>query len=364
MLSQLKRQYHNIFKIDAVSFLPWLHNALMFPLRFKFNLDTRPVNIFWSVTHRCNLNCKYCFYAKNRSHLLKEKELSTQEAKDFIKKSAKFRPAFYLTGGEPLVRTDLEEIIREIRQHKMKVGLNTNATLLTKDRLQSLNDAGLNYMILSLDTNEKDTDSVRGDGVYQKSLEMIKTAKKMKLKTKIVVNCVVSESNYHELDNFLDLMGSIGVDALKMSYLFFYPKKEIDLHKQECLDRLGVVATPDYYEKELPGSGEAIAEKVATLQKKIKKMKIPVSFNPNLNKDEIINWFNDSKPLKRRCLYLFNVLRITPGGNVYPCGYINNSVGNILEKDILKIYNSDFYKKLRKEIKKSLFHGCTRCDKL
>lgn len=363
MLKQLKRQYHNIFKINSVSFWPLFLNAILFPFRFRFNWDTKPVNIVWDITYRCNLNCKYCLFAKSKLRK-PENELSLEKIANFIKSIAKYKPSFFLTGGEPLLRPDLEKIIQLIRSNKMRIGINTNATLLTRDRLLRLNEFGLNYMIISLDMNEWATDNFRGTGVYHKVLEMIKTIKAMKLNIRLVINCVISESNHQYLDNFLDLIESFNIDALKLSYIYFNTESELNEHIKECRTRLGIDIIPDCYRKELSGLGKEVANSVKSILPKIKRMKTPVSFNPNLNDMEIIEWFNGSKPLNRKCLYAFNVVRLSPNGDIYPCHFINKPLGNILDGDLVEIYNNNFYKNFREELKKSLFPGCVRCNKL
>ena len=363
MLKQIKRQYHNIFKIGAVSFWPLFFNSSLFPFRWYFNLDTNPVNIVWDITYRCNLNCKYSLFAKNKLHTI-QNELSLEKIRNFIKEIAIYKPSFFLTGGEPLLRTDLEEIISIIRSYKMKVGINTNTTLLTKERLLKLDKAGLNYMIISLDMNENVTDNFRGQGVYKKAFEAIKMLKEIKSKIRIVVNCVINESNYQYIDNFLDFIEKLNIDALKLSYIYFNTKNEADNHQKECERRLGEKIIPDCYEKEIFGHGSKIAEKIRLVMPKIKKMKTSVSFNPNLNEEEIVNWFDNSRILKRKCLYTFNVVRFSPNGDVYPCHFINKPVGNITEDEFINIYNNKFYKRLRKELKESLFPGCVRCNKL
>ena len=205
MLKQLKRQYQNIFKIGAISFWPLIRNGISFPLRFNLNLKSKPINIIWDITYRCNLDCHYCFFAKSRP-LKNKEELSTEKICEFVARVARYKPSFFLTGGEPLLRPDLEKIISTIRAHKMKVGLNTNATLMTRERLLSLDQAGLNYFIISLDPDKNSTDQARGEGVHDKAVQIITLAKELNLKTRIIVNCVVDENNYKQLDNFLDFV--------------------------------------------------------------------------------------------------------------------------------------------------------------
>ena len=363
MLKQFKRQYHNIFRIRSASFWPLMRNAFLFPFRYAFNLDTVPVNITWDITYRCNLDCKYCLFAKNKLHTI-EKELSADKITSFVGQIKKYKPSFFLTGGEPLIRQDLEKIISTIHSSGMRVGINTNTTLLTEERLLKLNEAGLDYMIVSLDMNEETTDDTRGQGVYGKVSGAIEMINNKKLGIKLVINCVVSETNYQYLDDFLDFVEKLNVDALKLSYVKFSTENEKREHQRECHRRLGEEIISDSYIKETPGFGKEIVEKINSVLPKIKKMRTPVSFNPNLSEEEIIQWFNESKQLQRKCLYTFNVVRFSPNGDIYPCHYINKPVGNILDGDFIRVYNNKFYKRLRGELRKSLFPACVRCNKL
>jgi molybdenum cofactor biosynthesis enzyme MoaA len=121
-----------------------------------------PVFAHVVVTRRCNLACTYCSEFDNFS-----KPVPTEEMFQRIDQLAALgTTAVTLTGGETLLHPDLEEIISRIRSHGMVVIMITNGYLLTVDRIQKLNRAGLDRMQISID-------NVQPDQVSKKSLKVL-----------------------------------------------------------------------------------------------------------------------------------------------------------------------------------------------
>ena len=105
-------------------------------------------NIRISLTQACNLNCIYC-HAEGEKH--PEQELSAEQIAEILRVAQSFGiRSVKFTGGEPLMRPDLAQIIRSVPPG-MEVSLTTNATMLA-ERAQELKDAGLNRVNVSLDT--------------------------------------------------------------------------------------------------------------------------------------------------------------------------------------------------------------------
>jgi len=131
--------------------------------------------IRFSLTQKCNLNCIYCHKeGENTStHELTAKEIERVAlvgAKLGIKK-IKF------TGGEPLLRRDLKEIIGAISPYYEDVSLTTNATILTKEMAEDLKDAGLSRINVSLDTlNEENCEKITGRNCLKDVLKGIESA--------------------------------------------------------------------------------------------------------------------------------------------------------------------------------------------
>ena len=111
---------------------------------------------------RCNLSCTYCNEFDSSSE-----PVPTQEMIHRVELLAAFRTAtITISGGEPLLHPELDEIIKSIRSHGMLAGLITNGYLLTPERIKRLNHAGLDHLQISID-------NVKPDDVSKKSLRLV-----------------------------------------------------------------------------------------------------------------------------------------------------------------------------------------------
>ncbi len=110
-----------------------------------------PLRIDLALTYRCNNNCGHCYAGGPRN----TKELSTAEWKTIIDKAHKFEvPNVVFTGGESLMRDDLEELIAHAESLGIVTGLITNGRLLTKERVASLDKAGLDYVQITIESQD------------------------------------------------------------------------------------------------------------------------------------------------------------------------------------------------------------------
>ncbi|MCS6885941.1 MAG: radical SAM protein [Acidobacteriota bacterium] len=118
---------------------------------------------------RCNLACGYCNEFDDYS-----KPVPVEVMKDRIDYLARLGlSALVFSGGEPLLHPQLEELVAHARSSGLLVGLITNGYLLTVDRIQKLNAAGLDYMQISIDNIEPDEVSVKSLKVLDKKLRML-----------------------------------------------------------------------------------------------------------------------------------------------------------------------------------------------
>jgi MoaA/NifB/PqqE/SkfB family radical SAM enzyme len=127
-----------------------------------FESDHHPVLAHVVPIRRCNLSCAYCNeYDKHSAPVPLEEMLRR------IDRLAELgTTAVHLSGGEPLLHPDLDEIIRRIRDRGMLAGLLTNGYLLTRERIERLNDTGLDQLQISVD-------NVMPDEVSKKSLKVL-----------------------------------------------------------------------------------------------------------------------------------------------------------------------------------------------
>ena len=121
-----------------------------------------PVLAHMVVTRRCNLACTYC----NEFDDFSKPVLTEQLFKRIDKLAALGTTVITMTGGEPLLHPDLDKVIARIRSHGIIAILVTNGYLLNVERIQRLNDAGVDHMQISVD-------NVKPDDVSKKSLKVL-----------------------------------------------------------------------------------------------------------------------------------------------------------------------------------------------
>lgn len=135
--------------------------------------DPRPV-VVWTTTRRCNLHCLHCYADSANRHY--PRELTTDEARAMLDDLADFGvPVLLLSGGEPLLRQDLFELVAHAHRRGMRTTLSTNGTLITRDVAQRIRDAGFSYVGISLDGIGARNDRFRGHrGAFEAALAGIR----------------------------------------------------------------------------------------------------------------------------------------------------------------------------------------------
>jgi MoaA/NifB/PqqE/SkfB family radical SAM enzyme len=139
-------------------FKPW--HLIPFSVRYaRLRLTRRPVLVHFEVTMRCNARCDFCDYWKT------DPAARATELKSFADAARWFRPMMIsFTGGEPLLRRDLEVIVGEVNRAVPLTWLSviTHGALLTPERARSLWDAGIAQFCVSLDFLDERHDAARG----------------------------------------------------------------------------------------------------------------------------------------------------------------------------------------------------------
>ncbi|MDS0282887.1 TIGR04347 family pseudo-SAM/SPASM protein [Haloarcula onubensis] len=176
----------------------------------------RPV-VVWNVTKQCNLYCDHCYAAADTE--IADGELSTAEGKALLDDLADYgAPVVLFSGGEPLVREDLEELVGYAADAGIRPVLSTNGTLLTPKRVQSLRDAGLAYAGVSVDGLPERNDDFRGvEGAFDGALRGIENCLDAGLKTGL--RYTITERNAADLEGVVDVLTDLGVDRFCFYHL-------------------------------------------------------------------------------------------------------------------------------------------------
>jgi len=169
----------------------------------QFAEDKKPV-VVWNVTRRCNLKCIHCY--SNSQNIHYSDELNTNEGKELISDLASFGcPVILFSGGEPLMRKDLPELIRFAVDKGVRVVISTNGTLITKNMASIFGKIGLSYIGVSLDGMKKIHDGFRGvKGAFDAALSGIRICRDTGIK--VGVRFTISRKNFLEIPAIFDLI--------------------------------------------------------------------------------------------------------------------------------------------------------------
>ena len=176
----------------------------------------RPV-VVWNSTKRCNLYCEHCYAAADQEGA--PNELSTAEGKALIDDLAEFGvPVLLFSGGEPLVREDLTELVAHAVESGIRPVLSTNGTLLTRENARALKEAGLKYAGISVDGLPERNDRIRGEeGAFDAAVRGIEACLDVGLKTGL--RYTITEHNVEDLEGVVDLLVDVGVDRFCFYHL-------------------------------------------------------------------------------------------------------------------------------------------------
>lgn len=169
----------------------------------QFSSDKKPV-VVWNCTRRCNLKCVHCYsHSQDRQY---QGELTNEEAKRFIDGLAEFGvPVLLFSGGEPLLRPDLFELISYTRNKGIRAVISTNGTLITPEVAPKLADAGLSYVGVSLDGLKPVHDRFRGvDHSFEAALAGIRASRNAGVK--VGLRFTINKDNVDDVPGIFKLL--------------------------------------------------------------------------------------------------------------------------------------------------------------
>ena len=190
--------------------------------------------LFWECTPRCNLHCRHCGSDCTAPGSSPDMPLADfLRAFDTIPQKEIHRPfTVVLTGGEPLLRPDIEEVGREIRRRGAGWSMVSNGWFYDEAMHRRLMAAGMGALTISLDGLEAEHDWMRGrEGCYQRTLNAIAIAARERRLNFDVVTCV-NQHNLPQLQQIHDLLASLGVPQWRIFTIIPIgrAKQEPELH--------------------------------------------------------------------------------------------------------------------------------------
>jgi len=296
----------------------------------------KPFFCVYVVTLECNLRCKHCFVESPHQDDKERKEywnglgsdLSTEQAKYSIAQLDKIGISMlHLTGGEPLLREDLEEIALYAKDKNMYVSLDTNGTQITKERAKSL--SCFDRIGVSVDGMKETHDWIRGQNTFEKAVKAIELLKKY---SDSVVGIVftINKMNYGDVAKVLEFANA------HCDFITFLP---IDHVMKLSLD-------------------EESAKKVGETILKSKHKNKNFIENP-IEYIKLLPYFLQGKTAidcNIACHPFALYYTLGPSGDLSGCSSLFSFVGNILKDDIVEMHKRG---KSKMEEVRSKCEGCT-----
>ncbi len=202
--------------------MPDSQAAILQPYSSRFVYDRAPMLVYWEMTRSCDLACIHCRAEANP--LPDPLELSADEGRALLREIRAFDeerpPHLVLTGGDPLKRPDLYELIAEARSMGIEVSVTPAATSrLTESVLKRLKEAGVSSLALSLDGSEAGRhDSFRGvPGTFERTIAAILAAGSLAIPLQI--NTMVTGATAEDLPSIYNLLATLPVGRWALFFL-------------------------------------------------------------------------------------------------------------------------------------------------
>lgn len=331
------------------------------------NFDKRPYVATWQTSPSCDLACiPHAADQPGRDPL----ELTTDDAKRLIDEIAAMRvPVFVLSGGHPLKRPDIFELVRYAAEHKVRISLTPSATpLLTRENIVQLKDCGLARLAVSLDGPTAEIhDAFRGvKGSYEWTLNAVKWARQVDLPLQVITT--ITRHNLSQLDDTINLLTEF--DITLWTVFFQVPtgrRQTMDFPSAEEFEQvfqklyeasrrvmfdIRSTEAPHYRRFLLQRRTESRRQRPAVTFPRVPEYaQMPTDAETFDGMGRAPGGINDGK----------GVVFISHLGEVFPGGFLPVSGGDVRKESLAEIYrNSLLFRSLRDS--KRLEGKCGRCE--
>ncbi|MDO5554376.1 MAG: TIGR04053 family radical SAM/SPASM domain-containing protein [Planctomycetia bacterium] len=315
----------------------------------KEDFGRNPLMFYYEITRACDLVCKHCRASAQSTPA--PDELSPEQSRKLIDQVATFprKPTLCFTGGDPLKRADLFDLIKLAHSHGIQTALTPSATpLATREKFLLAKEAGVNAIGLSLDGPDADLhDSFRGfEGSFEQTRNMLAWSRELCLP--VQVNTSLTASNVDRLDEIATLLAHEGIAIWSVFFLVPVGRgrdehritKEQYLHVFEKLFNLSrempyaikTTEAPHYRRYVLEHGGDPLA--------------VPQKVTREMSAEAVHRAGEHRAPLG-----------ITDGrgimftghnGEIYPAGFLPLSCGQFPRDSVVEVYqNHPLFRKLR-----------------
>jgi radical SAM protein with 4Fe4S-binding SPASM domain len=302
--------------------------------------------VAWNLTRRCNLECAHCYISAG-PQASADADLRTDECLRIADEILAVNPAplFILSGGEPLLRADLETIASFATSRGATVVVGTNGTLLTDARIATLMAAGVTGVAVSVDSLDAHRhDAFRhGVGALEATSAAIERLREHRLD--FIVQTMVTRRTRAELAQLVDWAAERGAVAFNAYFL-------VATGRGARLSDL----SPDEYET-------ALAELVEHQRRYRGRMMVRAKCAPHYMR--LVHQLDPASPIldySTRCPCGTQYCRITPDGLLTPCPYIPTAAGDLRTHGFAELWrDAPLFRDLRGQ-RSTLGGRCGRCE--
>ncbi|MBQ5845916.1 MAG: putative heme d1 biosynthesis radical SAM protein NirJ2 [Selenomonadaceae bacterium] len=294
--------------------------------------------VSWNTTNACNMYCDHCY---RDAGCKAEEELSTAEAKTLLEQIARagFKIMIF-SGGEPLMRPDIVELVAYAASLGLRPVFGTNGTLITLEMAQKLKAAGAMGMGISLDSmdREKHNRFRKFPGAWEGAVQGMRNCRAAGLPFQI--HTTVMEWNNHELEDLTDF--AVAEGAVAHHFFFLVPTGRAKTIEAESL------------------RAEAYEDTLTRIMKKQQEVEIELKPTCAPQFLRIAAQMGMKTRFRRGCLAGTAYCIISPRGKVQPCAYLNMELGDVRQTPFDEIWkNSEVLNKLRTL---EYSGGCGSCE--
>ena len=294
--------------------------------------------VSWNTTNACNMYCDHCY---RDAGCKAEEELSTAEAKTLLEQIARagFKIMIF-SGGEPLMRPDIVELVAYAASLGLRPVFGTNGTLITLEMAQKLKAAGAMGMGISLDSMDREKHNAfrKFPGAWEGAVQGMRNCRAAGLPFQI--HTTVMEWNNHELEALTDF--AVAEGAVAHHFFFLVPTGRAKTIEAESL------------------RAEAYEDTLTRIMKKQQEVEIELKPTCAPQFLRIAAQMGLKTRFRRGCLAGTAYCIISPRGKVQPCAYLNMELGDVRQTPFDEIWkNSEVLNKLRTL---EYSGGCGSCE--
>jgi len=294
-----------------------------------------------SITQNCNSRCSYCDIWKWQNFIA---DPTIEELKRIFSSLANLGvKVVSLSGGEPLLRKDIEEVISIVKSYNMRAQIVTNGILLSKEKIIKLVKSGLDCVTLSLDTADQEIyQKLRGVPfkIAERALELLIYSKEKNPHMDIAISCVINRYNIGKLVFLVKKITDIGKGKILINFQSY----------ERVLGRVNddLIPNPEMY----PTLHEEIEEII-----KMKKQGFPIT-----NSSTFLRWIPDfliynKMPKRFKCTAGYTGVYIWSDLTLHPCHQLP-AIADLHKEDLEDIWFSSKFRYQRIQMKKAKCSGC------